>query len=204
LPLDNIAEELDRLNRQTPGRKWPDMVVVASTGAIHYAVQFPGETISGDFLPPAEGALNNYIPAIYVVIVVRPTGAYTFNKMVAFLTAHLAIFLPDARLSDWAEILVPGQALTISGFQYNLGGDLLPVPRQFYSDRYLPPVPMLIEDQRGKLLAAIQFLPWQDGGAILMRGDLPLEGLLVFLGRDAVRRVGVIRRPTTSSSLHPS
>jgi hypothetical protein len=199
LPLDNIAEELERLNTQTPGREWPDMVVVASTGAVHYAVQFPGETLSGDFLPPAEGALDNYTPPMYVVIVVRPTGAHTFNKMMAFLIGHLAIFLPEAKLPNWSQILegVPRQALTISGFQYNLGGDLLPVPRQFHNDRYLPPLPMRIEDRRGNLLSTIEFLPWQDGGTILLRGKLPLEGLLIFLGLDkvALQRARVVRRP---------
>ena len=56
-------------------------MVVASTGAVHYAVQFPGESLSGDFLPPAEGALAAFTPPMYIVIVMRPTGAYTFNKM---------------------------------------------------------------------------------------------------------------------------
>ena len=81
LPLESFAEELERLNLQTPSREWPDMVVVASTGAIHYAVQFPGEPLSGDYLPPAEDALNNFTPAMYVIMVMRPTGAHTFNKM---------------------------------------------------------------------------------------------------------------------------
>ncbi len=199
LPLEGVAEELERLNAQTPSEQWPDMVVVASTGAIHYAIQFPGESLSGDFLPPAEGARAAYTPPIYIVIIMRPTGAYTFNKMTAFLIAHLAIFSPGARLPNWSEILVgaPQQAVTLSGYQYNLNGDLLPVPRQFYNDRYFPPLPMRIEDQQGSLLSTIQFLPWQDGGTILLKGILPLEGLLIFLnlGREALQRAGVVKRP---------
>jgi hypothetical protein len=74
LALENFAEELERLNAQTPSREWPDMIVVASTGAMHYAAQFPGESLSGDYLPPEEGALAKYTPAMYVVLVVRPTG----------------------------------------------------------------------------------------------------------------------------------
>jgi hypothetical protein len=46
VPLEAIAEELDLLNRQTPDGCWPDMVTIASTGVINYAVQFPGEAIS--------------------------------------------------------------------------------------------------------------------------------------------------------------
>ncbi len=80
LPLEAFAEELERLNAATPSREWPDMIVVASMGAIQYAAQFPGESLSGDYLPPAEGALNNYIPAVYVVIVLRPTGTTTYRR----------------------------------------------------------------------------------------------------------------------------
>jgi hypothetical protein len=54
VPLEHLADELDRLNQETPNAHWPDMVVVASHGVITYAVQFPGEpTISAGFLPPA-------------------------------------------------------------------------------------------------------------------------------------------------------
>lgn len=196
LPLETFAEELDRLNTQTPGKEWPDMVVIASTGVINYAVQFPGEGLSGDTLPPAEGALAAYTPPVYVVMVMRPTGDYTLNKMMAFLFAHLAIFSPGAKLPNFAQILqgVPQHALTVTGYQYNLSGDLLPVPRQFYNDRYLPPLPMRIEDQKGDLLCTLQFLPWQDGGVILLKGKLPLDGLLIFLGEEALKRGRIVRR----------
>lgn len=202
LPLEAFAEELDRLNTLTPNQQWPDMVVVASTGAVHYAVQFPGESLTADFLPPAEGALANFTPPMYVVIVMRPTGTHTFNKMVAFVVAHLAIFSPGAKLPAWAQILegVPQQAVTISGYQYNLSGDLLPVPRQFYNDRYLPPLPVRIEDQKGNLLSTLQFVPWQDGGTLLLRGKLPLDGLLVFLDKEALERAGVVKRPDAQIS----
>jgi hypothetical protein len=67
VPLEHLADELDRLNRQTPDAHWPDMVVVASHGLISYAVQFPGEAaVSGQWLPPADGALANYVPATYI------------------------------------------------------------------------------------------------------------------------------------------
>ena len=132
----------------------------------------------------------------YVVMLIRPTGAYTFNKMMAFLIAHLAIFSPGAKVPNFALVLnkVPQLAITVCGYQYNLNGDVLPVPRQFYNDRYLPPLPMRIEDRKGKLLSTVQFLPWQDGGVVLLRGKLPLGGILVFLGRDKLKRGGAIKR----------
>lgn len=86
---------------------------------------------------------------MYIVMVMRSTGGYTLNKMMAFLIAHLAIFSPGAKVPPWIEILkgVSQQAVTLSGYQYNQRGELLPVPRQFYNDRYLAPLPMRIEDE---------------------------------------------------------
>jgi hypothetical protein len=195
LTLEALGDEVDRMNLGIPGGERTDMIVVAPTGAVHYAVQFPGEGISGDFLPPGDGALEAYTPPMYIVMVIRPTGAYTLNKMMAFLIAHLAIFSPGAKLPPWIEMLkdVSRQAVTLSGYQYNQRGELLPVPRQFYNDRYMAPLPVRLEDQRGNLLSTLQFLPWQDGGAILLKGKLPLERLLIFLGKEALGRSGVIK-----------
>src|SRR5262249_10102186 len=43
LPMETLGEEVERLNAATPHPAWPDVVVVADTGTIQYAVQFPGE-----------------------------------------------------------------------------------------------------------------------------------------------------------------
>ncbi|GFN28167.1 hypothetical protein [Achromobacter denitrificans] len=197
LPLEAFAEELERLNAATPSREWPDMIVVASMGAIQYAAQFPGESLSGDYLPPAEGALNNYIPPVYVLIVLRPTGTFTFNKMMSFVVAHLGIFSPGAKLSNFTELLdgVPKTAMVMSGYQYDLKGNLSPVPRNQYQDRFVPAPPFQITDRRGQHLATIQLIPWQDGGTILLKGKLPLLGLLPFFGRQDILKAGVVTRP---------
>ena len=81
----------------------------------------------------------------------------------------------------------------MTGYQYNLAGQLLPIPQELYNDRYLPPLPMLMEDGQGNVLSTVQFVPWQDGGVILLRGQLPLDGLLVLLGKDALKN-GILRR----------
>jgi len=80
VPLEQLADELDRLNRQTPAAHWPDMVVSAPYGLISYAVQFPGEALSGQWLPPAERALANYVPATYIVMIIKPSLGHTFNQ----------------------------------------------------------------------------------------------------------------------------
>ena len=195
VPLEALGEELDRLNAATPGKEWPDMLVVASTGVINYAVQFPGEGLTGDFLPPAEDALNAYTPAMYIVMVMRPSGEYSLNKMLAFLIAHLEIFSPGTKVPRWSEVLkdVTPNVVTLRSYQYNLRGELVHVPERFYNDRYMGPLPVLIEDRQGNLLATLRFLPWQDGGAIFLEGKLPLDGLLVFLGPNALKRAGIVK-----------
>ena len=34
------------------------------------------------------------------------------------------------------------------------------------------------------------YLPWQDGGVLLLKGKLPLDGLMVFLGGEALKKAG--------------
>lgn len=198
VPLERLADELDRLNRQTPDAHWPDMVVVASHGLISYAVQFPGEAaVSGQWLPPADGALANYVPATYIVMIIKPSGGYTFNQMMHTLLAHLWIFSPGADLPDREEIVkgVQNIALTQTGYQYNLAGELRPVPPDQVQGRMMPQRPFLVQDRKGETLAAVKFLKWQDGGVILLWGKLPLEGILVFLGSSAVlQKAGTIKR----------
>jgi len=196
-PLEGLAEHLERMNRNYPDSEWPDMLVVLSKGTVSYAAQFPGDRQLGDMLPPAEGALGSINPPCYVVLLIRPSGAFTYNRMLAYLLGHLAIFSPGANLPNWHEVLVgtPQEAIPVCGYQYNLAGRLMPVPRQYYNDRYLPPRPVRIEDEKGALLATLQFIPWQDGGVILLKGKLPLVGLMVFLGKDALRRAGIVNRP---------
>ncbi len=203
VPLESLADELARLNRETPGREWPDMVAVVSAGVISYGVRFPGEPGLADYLPPAEDAVGTSILPAYILILVRPTADFSFNKMLSFLTAHLALFCREAILPRWDRMLegVPDKALVMTGFQYDLQGELLPVPRQFYNDRYLPPPPVRIEDQQGELLCTLQFLPWQDGGVILLRGKLPLEGILFFLNsKEVLERLQVLRLPDAQIS----
>ena len=137
LPMETLATELDSLNRRYPDREWTDMVVVLSKGIINYAVQFPGESIVGDFLPPAEGATDLYSPSMYVIVLIRPTERFTFNKMCSFFIAHLMIFSPGASLPTWNQLLedIPDYGMAVTGYQYDLSGNLKPVPREHYNDR---------------------------------------------------------------------
>ena len=196
VPLEALAEELDRLNAETPGRERADMVVVAEIGVINYGAQFPGEGISGDFLPPADGAIESHPAPVYVVMMLRPTGALSLNKMMAFMVAYLGLFLPGANLPPWDAIEkdVDRHVVVFCGYQHNLAGELVPVPRHAYNDRLLAPLPVRIESQDGRLLGLLRLLPWQEGGTVLLEhSQLPLEGLLVFLEPRQSRHAGVVK-----------
>jgi hypothetical protein len=173
------------------------MVVVLSKGLISYGGQFPGEHPSADFFLSSKEVAGLFAVPMYIVMIMRATGEFTLNKMFAFVLAHLALFSPGTELPKWTEVLegTPKHGITLWGYQYSLSGHLLPVARQFYNDRYFPAPPLRIEDQSGKVLSTIQFLPWQDGGAVLLKGKLPLEGLLIFLGKDALQKGGIVNRP---------
>ena len=173
--LEVLATELQRLNAETASAIWPNMVVVMNEGVISYGLQFPGDEDMSDFLPPHPEALANHVPAVYLTTLITPTGPSAFRRMCAYLIPHLKLFSPDAKLADWEELKknLPANALTLAGYQYNLAGHLTPVPRQFCRDRFLLAPPHLISDHQGKVLAAVNYLQWQDGGVIMLRGQLP-------------------------------
>ena len=198
VPLEALAAELDRLNQQTGDHNWPDMVVVASHGLISYAAQIPGDAkLSGQWMPPAEGALCKFVPATYVVMVIKPSdGGSTFNQMMHTVLAHLWLFCPGADLLDREEVVkgVENLGFVQVGYQYNLAGELKLVPPEQIQGRMMPLRPYFVEDRRGKPLAALKFFPWQDGGVIVASGQLPLDGMLVFFANSQIlRRAGTIR-----------
>lgn len=101
--LETVAEEVERLNQQAPCFGWPDMVVVLSKGAANYAVHFPCETFSGEFLLPEKPSSSN-VPPVYVSLLMSPTGEYAFNGMCSFLLGHLWLFSPNSGWADRDEV----------------------------------------------------------------------------------------------------
>jgi len=202
VPIESLAKILDCLNRQHPDYEWPDMIVVLRKGVINYMVQFPGENPAGDFVLPSHGATACKRPPLYVILGIRPTSDFSFNKMCSFIMAHLKVFSPGVELPDWSRMLegMPEAVIIGPGYQYNLNGDLVPVPQEFRNDRYIPPRPFLIEDQTGHILGALQLLPWQDGGVMFLKGQFPIEPLFLFLRKDVRERANVVKRPGSQIS----
>jgi len=203
--MDALADELDRLNQQNPSSIWPDMVAVLGVGSLNYAIQFPGEGVLGDLVPPAADTTSERRPAMYVVMALKPAGDFTFNKAVSYLIAHLGIFAPSADLPKFPEILegTTKKSIILSGYQWDMNNNLVPVPPEFRNDRYIPPQPYRIEGPNGEPLALLQYLQWKDGAVLMLtslmqKGAIPLEGLMVFLGKAAMQSGYIVRRPPST------
>lgn len=117
VPLEVLAEELQRLNAETPDREWAEMVVVNSVGNIQYGAQFPGEEVTAGMLPPAEGALSKYVPAVYMVMTMMASGGFAINRLLHFLVSHLSLFSPGAKLPQFGDFMqgAPTTAVTLTG-----------------------------------------------------------------------------------------
>jgi hypothetical protein len=194
LSLEDLGQRLDELNKAHPSHLWADMVVVLGKGALHYAVQFPGEPISGDFLLPGKNI--GFGAPMYIHLFARP-GKLALNRMCSILFMHAALFSPGVKLPDREATLigVPQAGMTLAGYQSNSKGLLVPASADHYQGGTAFRHPLLrIEDQRGTLLSHLQFIPWQDGAVVRLHGKLPLEGLLVFLGSVAAKGL-IIKRP---------
>ena len=206
VPVEKLAEELDRQNRSHDFRQWADMTVVLLRGSINFTLQFPGEEPVGDFLPLPQGDVT-LVPA-YIWLFARPGGRFSLERMCWLLIWHLATFTGEGPWPKQADYLEEGPQIgvNICAYQFNTHRQLRPVPEEHYvTSKFFAPLPIRIEDNRGNLLSHLQFLPWQDGGIIRVIGKLPLEPFLVFIGRsDAIKdAITVNRKESKLSSILP-
>lgn len=197
-PLEKLAEEIQALNLKYPSEEWPDMIAILTQGTFHYVVQFPGEKCFGDFLLPGRSYLDQptAMPAMYIIPVLSPTESYTFNKMCGFIFGHLKSCIQNTNLLNFNEVLssVPKAQLTLPGYQFNLQAQLVPVSPQFYIGKYVPQQPQVFKDKYHKVFFSLNFLPWQDGGIIILNGKIPLQTLLIYLGNKVNNCLSTITR----------
>jgi hypothetical protein len=167
------------------------MVVILSRGTINYGCQFPDKAL-GDFLPPARGVTMR--APMYVHIVAKAHAPYCLNRMCSLLFCYLHLFSPGTALPPYKEIVegVPKVGMTIAPYQQNLTGQLVPVPLEFrFNQFFLFPIGFKAVDGHGDELARVRYLPWQDGGVVRVTGKLPIEGVLVFAGKEALSQPAI-------------
>jgi hypothetical protein len=182
IPLEDLAQELELLNKNHPHDHWVDMVVVLKRGVIHYVAQFPHQA-PGAFLPPARGIVAG--APMYIHIFAKGHAEFSLSTMCAILFSYLCFFSPGTVFANLKELIesTPKTGLTIAPYQYNLKGHLVPVPSELKFNRFLVfPLGFRAEDGAGRVLSKVSYLPWQDGGVIRVSGEMPLEVFLVFAG----------------------
>ncbi len=182
LSIKNIAELVVRQNTNHPSTEWPDMIAVLTKGTVNYVAQIEGDVVRGNFVLP--NFSSRKVPPMYVHIFMRGMGPVSFNSMCGLLFMHLKTFSPGTNLPN-SDVILEGVShlgMTFGAYQFNLQGQLVPVPNEEYLAALYRPLPFRIEDNAGNLLAHIQAIPWQDGAAIRVTGKLPLEAFLPFLG----------------------
>jgi hypothetical protein len=187
VPLERLAEELEQLNKKHSYRHWVDVVVVLTRGTINYVCQFPYRPL-GDWLPPARDVAPN-VP-MYLHIIAKPHAAFSLNRMCAFLFTYLHLFSPGTTFPPFQKILEgsPNIGMTIAPYQFNLKGELVPVPMQLrFNQFFVFPLSFRAEDGKGNILSKVQYMPWQDGGVVRTTGKLPIEAFLVFGGKAAIK-----------------
>jgi hypothetical protein len=202
--IEHVAELMMNINNKYPSSEWPDIVAVLTRGTVNYAVQFYGETITGDFMLPNIKSFP--IMPMYVHVIARGLGIVAFNKLIDFIFKHLHTFSPGVTFVGEDEILADTFPLgiTLGAYQFNMKRQLVLVSNEEYIKKGpLAPRPFRIEDDKGNTLSHLQFIQWQEGGAVRLVGKLPLEGILIFLGPIAKKAQIIKQDGSAISSVLP-
>lgn len=207
LTLDEVSDEMSRLNATMPAHAWPDMVAVDGKGVVNYATRVPGEDKVGDFLLPTAGhAPSGFAAPLYIYRAIRSAGRHTFNKVASFVAARVAIFAPGSMLEKYdteLDELAPHCVITDS-YQFTLNGELRRLSDADVVKEMLPTDIYGIVVGK-KELGSIQFRRWQDGGFLTVRGEFPIEPFLIFLRMQAPtippKDLQLIRRPSIQVSM---
>lgn len=183
LSIEELAVEMAQLNASTPSGQWPDGVAVLSTGFINYTAEIPGRSESGDFFLPAKGLAGTMAPAaIYVSLMVRATAELTFSKLASMVICRVAIFQPGVAVPDYRLFLsgIPRHGMPEVTYQFNLLGKLMAMSSKQIIASRLNFDAFNIESGR-EVLGSVQFVEWQDGGVIVVRGKFPILPFFICL-----------------------
>lgn len=183
LTLEQISNEMDRLNALEPSHYWPDAIAVTSTGIINYSAHVPGSLKGGDFFLPVEAYIGRSpTPSMWVQKVIRPAGDLTFNKVASLIMVRVAIFQPGLQLPDYRELIkdIPQHGVATQTYQFNLANTLLVAKSEDAIARLLTPETFNIVSGKEKL-GSVQYQSWQDGGVIIVSGAFPIDIFFVFM-----------------------
>jgi hypothetical protein len=120
---------------------------------------------------------------------------------------HLGCFATTASLptNEMVTVGIPPSAVNTIAYMFNLAHFLVPAPDEMRQDSGygLSLLPYRVEDQHGKLISRVQYVPWLDGAAIRIYGNLPLLPFISLLGKLDVRIHHMKTKDGTISSILP-
>lgn len=183
ISLEKIAEHCVELNEKYDSAHIPNLIVVVDVGTINYTAEFVGGGKTGDLAPTGDDEF--VIPPCYVHLVARKDGAFAINRLFTHLISHLAFFPRRPSIPPF-NVLLEGTSSVqqhVGLYQYNTERRLIPFPmhRPPKEPGQRPNPVLKIRDRATKKeLATMTYIPWQDGGVIRKKGDIPLIGLLVW------------------------
>lgn len=184
LPLETISDEMSRLTTTIPSHQWPDAVSVLSKGIINYTARDPaGVAKAGDFLLPASSLIgSSTVPSVFVDKTIRAAGDRTFNKIISIILARISIFQPETVIPSFQDFIkgIPAHGISTETYQFDLTYSLRAMTTEQTIMAQLPRARFDVMNGK-KVLGSIQYLPWQDGAVLFVRGDFPIEMLLLFL-----------------------
>lgn len=184
LPLEAISDEMSRLTSKIPSQFWPDAVAVMGKGIVNYTARDPaGVAKAGDFFLPAPSLVGTMsVPSVFVQRTIRATGDQTFNKVISLVLARIGIFQPEICIPNFQEFIkgIPAHGVSTETYQFDLAYALRAMTTEQAVTAQLPREWFDVKSRK-EVLGSIQFLPWQDGAVLVVRGKFPIEMLLLFI-----------------------
>lgn len=107
-PIDDLAEEICRLNAGLDHFQWADMIAVSETAVVSYGCQFAGRQELGSLAPPSKGVKQAYSLAWYIIPAMQATGERTFNKVALLIAGYTVFFVPGTLVPEYPQMQAGG------------------------------------------------------------------------------------------------
>lgn len=183
ISLEKLAEHCLDLNEKYESAHRPDIIVVLDVGVINYTARFVGSRNMGDLTVAWDDEF--VIPPCYVSLVAREDGAFSLNRLFTHLLSHLARYPRRPSIPPFSVLLEGTTSIfeSLGTYQFNTERRLVryePAPATVSEKN---PIIRIRDKATKKELATLTYIPWQDGGVIRKKGELPLMPMLVWFAK---------------------
>lgn len=192
--LENMAAVLREANETVPSSRWLDGIIVLGAGVVTYGALDPVTQVSGHWLFFNHTPADMSLPALYIKLTSSPT-LHPVPIWMYRVSANLLIAHESNRGAEVQRILGEfPKGLTCIDYQYDLEGQFKVMPEDQYIGKKMPVFPTDIVVAPDKVLGQIEYMEWQDGGIMIVTGDIPLDIFLVIGNFRSARPLSVNRK----------